>query len=263
MSQVFTLSQGVPAISPQHASPAIIVPVMEAQAESALAQVEAIARDEQVDVIELRIDRLDDALKMDKVVGVVQRALSKAGSLPVIVTFRTLKEGGCTDISPADYSALNKAIIERAAPAYIDVEFNLGAQVVEEVIQQARKFNVAVIVSSHDFNQTSPEPKLVERLEAMRLTQADVIKMAVMPKTPNDVLALMAATATLRHRYPGLPMITMSMGRKGVLSRVCGEFFGSNATFGTLGKASAPGQVAVENLQNILGKLHLLHQPEV
>jgi len=261
MSQVLPPSQAVTAISSQRATPAIIVPVMEAQAENVLDQVIAIAQHDQVDVIELRIDRLEDALNIDTVVSVVQQAISKAGELPVIVTFRTLKEGGCADISPADYSVLNKAIIERAAPAYIDVEFNLGPQVVEEVIQQARKYNVAVIVSSHDFNQTSHETELVERLEAMRLTQADVIKMAVMPETPRDVLMLMSATATLRHRYPTLPMITMSMGKTGVLSRVCGEFFGSNATFGTLGKASAPGQVAVESLQDVLEKLHLLHQP--
>lgn len=263
MSQVLSSSQDVPAISPQRNTPAIIVPVMEAQAEDVLDRVAVITQHDQVDVIELRIDRLHDALDTDKVVGVVQQALSVVGAIPVIVTFRTLKEGGCTDISPADYSTLNKAIIERAAPAYIDVEYNLGDQVVEEIIQLAREYNVAVIVSSHDFDQTSPETELVGRLEAMRSTQADVIKMAVMPATTHDVLALMAATATFRSRYPELPIITMSMGKTGVLSRVCGEFFGSNATFGTLGQASAPGQVAVDNLQDILEKLHLLHQPEV
>lgn len=45
--------------------------------------------------------------------------------------------------------------------------------------------------------------------------------------------------------YADRPIITMSMAGTGVISRLCGEVFGSALTFGAAGKASAPGQMGV------------------
>ena len=42
----------------------------------------------------------------------------------------------------------------------------------------------------------------------------------------------------------------------GVISRLCGEVFGSALTFGAAGKASAPGQMGVEDLKTVLALLH-------
>ena len=53
----------------------------------------------------------------------------------------------------------------------------------------------------------------------------------------------------------GLPVITMSMGDYGKVSRVAGKSFGSAMTFGCLGKASAPGQINVDDLRAILNIL--------
>ena len=44
----------------------------------------------------------------------------------------------------------------------------------------------------------------------------------------------------------------MSMGRLGVISRVAGELTGSAMTFATNGKASAPGQIPIEEMRQIL-----------
>ena len=48
----------------------------------------------------------------------------------------------------------------------------------------------------------------------------------------------------------------MSMSNLGVVSRVCGEIFGSAITFGTVGEASAPGQIPVTSLKEILDLFH-------
>ena len=53
------------------------------------------------------------------------------------------------------------------------------------------------------------------------------------------------------------PLITMSMGPVGMISRLCGEVFGSALTFGSVGKASAPGQV---NANDLAGVLKLIHE---
>jgi len=94
-------------------------------------------------------------------------------------------------------------------------------------------------------------------LEQIRESGADVVKLAVMPQNMWDVLHLLEETNRFHENHPDHPLITMSMGVKGGISRVAGEFFGSCVTFGAGGQASAPGQLPVKQLEEIL---HILHQ---
>jgi len=48
----------------------------------------------------------------------------------------------------------------------------------------------------------------------------------------------------------------MSMAGTGVISRLAGEAFGSALTFGAATKASAPGQIPVNELKQVLDILH-------
>ncbi|MBK4329426.1 type I 3-dehydroquinate dehydratase, partial [Enterobacter hormaechei] len=50
-------------------------------------------------------------------------------------------------------------------------------------------------------------------------------------------------------------LITMSMGKSGGVSRVTGRLFGSAMTFGTVGQASAPGQIAIAKLREVMDTL--------
>ena len=52
------------------------------------------------------------------------------------------------------------------------------------------------------------------------------------------------------------PIITMSMGKLGLISRLCGEVFGSALTFGCAGQASAPGQIDAKELKAVLEITH-------
>ena len=46
------------------------------------------------------------------------------------------------------------------------------------------------------------------------------------------------------------------MGGTGLISRLCGEVFGSALTFGAVGKVSAPGQINAEDLRSVLNLIH-------
>ena len=81
---------------------------------------------------------------------------------------------------------------------------------------------------------------------------ADIPKMAVMPTCKQDVLTLLSATLEMSEKYADRPIITMSMAGTGVVSRLTGETFGSALTFGAASKASAPGQVGVHELKQVL-----------
>ena len=82
-------------------------------------------------------------------------------------------------------------------------------------------------------------------------TGADVLKVAVMPKKAKDVLRLMSVTEEKNRQFPS-PLVTMAMGDLGRLSRVSGRITGSVLTFGIVGDASAPGQLPVEELREML-----------
>ena len=77
-----------------------------------------------------------------------------------------------------------------------------------------------------------------------------------MPQSKADVLTLLSATEEMATNFADRPIITMSMAATGLISRLCGEVFGSAATFGAVGKASAPGQMNAKDLETILSLLH-------
>ena len=64
---------------------------------------------------------------------------------------------------------------------------------------------------------------MVSRMVAMQQAGADLPKLAVMPQSRADVLELLAATAEMTDHHPETPVITMSMGALGAVSRLCGS----------------------------------------
>ena len=96
----------------------------------------------------------------------------------------------------------------------------------------------------------------MRRLCMMQDYGADIPKMAVMPRNKQDVLTLLSATLEMSEQFADRPIITMSMAGTGVVSRLTGETFGSALTFGAATKASAPGQINVNELERVLDIIH-------
>lgn len=86
---------------------------------------------------------------------------------------------------------------------------------------------------------------------------ADIGKLAVTPNNERDVLRLMELTRRA-NAFVSMPIITMSMGDLGKISRLAGGTTGSVMTFGSLSNASAPGQLPVKALKQII---QLLNEP--
>ena len=107
-----------------------------------------------------------------------------------------------------------------------------------------------------NWNSTAYTARLTRLCDAIQDMNADIPKIAVMPQNKKDVLTLLAATEEMTTNYADRPIITMSMAGTGVISRLCGEVFGSSMTFGAAKKASVPGQMGVNDLNTVLGLLH-------
>lgn len=236
-------------------APKIIVPIVGVTKEDILNEAKTF-NSIPVDVVEWRVDWFEHVFEFDKVEDVLKELRTVLGNIPLLLTFRTKKEGGEKAIDTKDYKELNLRAAKTGYVDFIDVEIFTGDDVVREIIDGAHAAGVRVIASNHDFFKTPAKSDIIYRLRKMQDMGADIPKIAVMPQSRRDVLTLLSATEEMITDYADRPIITMSMAGTGVISRLCGEVFGSSMTFGAAKKASAPGQMGVNDLNTVLDLLH-------
>ena len=118
---------------------------------------------------------------------------------------------------------------------------------------------VVVVGSYHNFDSTPEDAELAGRMRIIDESGVDIPKMAVMPADRMDVMRLMMFTLQMTEQI-AKPLITMSMSRIGSISRISGEAFGSAVTFGSIGQESAPGQLPVNKLEEMLDMIHQNYQ---
>ena len=116
-----------------------------------------------------------------------------------------------------------------------------GVGLVGDIVHMYRTYDYKTQVLAASIRNTK---HIIECVEM----GADVAKIAVMPQSREDVMTLMEATMEADHSLD-IPVVTMSMGRLGVLSRLAGTLTGSAMTFASVGEASAPGQIPIEQMR--------------
>lgn len=235
----------------------ICVPIVGPTVEDILSQVQEAVQ-AKVDLIELRPDmwmkgsHLPEEEYIPTIVNLVEDLHYRYKKMPILFTWRTLAEGGDTSLTNENYCNLLQAIVDQNLVDAVDVELFTYTDTIGQIIKQAHHQNIQTVMSYHNFQSTSKLETLHSYAERMISAGASVIKFALMPTTSDDVLSVLQFTKELTERYPQLPRITMSMGELGQMTRTCGNVFGNCLTFGTLGQASAPGQVDVNLLQQLL-----------
>lgn len=236
--------------------PKVILPIVE-RTEAAILEKAAAFSTLCADCVEWRVDLFEAAADP----GAVVRCLAKLRVLLreklLLVTLRTKEEGGSILVSHEGYLRFLHTILDTDCADLIDIEFFTAGTDLPALVQDAHTAGVKVVCSSHDFHKTPPKAELVSRMVAMQQAGADLPKLAVMPQSRADVLELLAATAEMTDHHPETPVITMSMGALGAVSRLCGETFGSAMTFANPGTASAPGQVGLDVVNAVLDSLRL------
>lgn len=208
------------------------------------------------DIVEWRVDYYKNVEDVNAVRNILEKIRSILPNKPILFTFRTKKEGGERDITVEYYVKLNCEVCKTKQIDLVDVELFTGNDFASEIVETAHSNGIKVVMSNHDFFKTPSKEEIVSRLINMMELNADIPKIAVMPQNEADVLTLLCATNEMKERYSDQPIITMSMSSIGVISRLCGETFGSVLTFGAAKKASAPGQIGIEDLNRILEILH-------
>lgn len=261
--------------------PKICVPIVGTAKKEILEQAAAL-RTVLADMAEWRIDWFENVYDFEALSDVLKELRAVLGDLPLLMTFRTSGEGGEKAIAPEAYAELNIRAARTGLIDLVDVELftgggidpedvgrasengpgqaytaqSAGNGIVRRIIREAHAANVFVVASSHDFDRTPDKEELIRRLRMMQELDADILKVAVMPRCRKDVLTLLAATEEMTSVYADRPVVTMSMTGAGVISRLCGEVFGSAITFGAAGRTSAPGQMDARDLRTALELIH-------
>ena len=228
-----------------------IVPITAKTKQQALEQAKIIAENPHADMAEFRIDLLDFASDTKAVIKLGKELNQVLRNKPLIATIRTANEGGQLKISDADYESTYTEYLKQPFMQFLDIEMFRDQARVEKLTQRAHQKNVLVIMSNHDFDKTPTQQDIEQRLLKQDQMGADILKIAVMPKSKQDVLTLMNATLNVSQKSKK-PLLTMSMGRLGTISRIATANMGGSMSFGMIGEASAPGQIDVAQLKQFL-----------
>jgi len=197
-----------------------------------------------IDVLEIRVDLFQDLDKEHIQENIQQR--QKTG-IPLILTVRTDSQEGAEPHNgiSEDFKC---QIFENCISLIDAVDIELTSPILSKVIALARKHQKTIIISSHNFNTTPQKDVLESILTQAKEKKADIIKIAAMAHSLDDVRML--AAFTIRHRDEEI--ITMSLGEKGAISRLAFPAMGTLLTYSYIGKPSAPGQIPLKTLQEHL-----------
>jgi 3-dehydroquinate dehydratase-1 len=203
------------------------------------------------DVIEWRVDYFEGIGDIAAVLETARALRAAVGDAPIIFTRRSMREGGePIGIGDAEVVRLYDAVGASRLVDFVDFEMGNDPVHVRAVRDSAREQQTRLILSYHNFAYTPGADFLVQRfLEAERLG-ADVAKVAAMPRDRADVLTLLAATNEANGKSR-IPLISMSMGPLGAVTRMIGGAFGSSLSFAVGEGSSAPGQMPIADLKAV------------
>lgn len=233
--------------------PEICIPITDATREGILSRAEDFAR-LSAELVEWRVDYFNG--EENEVAGIVSELKQVLKDKKLIVTLRTVHEGGEANGSRFLYEKLLCDVVLCGGADYVDVEIHRDFQLVQKVIQAAKGTNTKIIGSYHNFDGTPTLETLISILEEAKRDGADVGKLACMPSEDADVSRLLAATEQMKEKHPEFPLITMSMGEIGKVTRLYGGLYGSCVSFGCVGSSSAPGQIELSVMKEVFDKIY-------
>jgi 3-dehydroquinate dehydratase/shikimate dehydrogenase len=203
----------------------ICVSLTEKTTDSLLARMAELEKG--VDLFEIRGDFVQD-LDLLKLI--------RLRSKPILFTCRAASEGGhFTEGEEKRRRILLEAM--RRGFDFVDVEHK--SSFLDIMLE---KTGHGLVVSFHDFEKTPQDLRTL--YEDMRGQGADVVKLAFVPKTMEDVGRLVRLSADV-FREGATPVVGIAMGPMGLVTRLTGGRYGAPFTFASshAGKEAGPGQL--------------------
>jgi len=204
------------------------------------------------DVLEIRLDLLGirDSGLAAETIGKIK---AETG-LPLILTNRSRAEGGKWEGSEEERIGILKELLasfpRESGVDAVDIELSAGEKERKELISTAKKQGKTVIVSFHDFSKTPSFQEMEKIIEGAFRTGADIVKLAVMPGSMQDVLDLLRLTLNTREAKG--PVCTIAMGKLGKHTRVIAPLYGSVLSYASVESSAAPGQLQANEVKKMM-----------
>lgn len=175
----------------------------------------------------------------------------------LIYTYRSHLEGGVFQTSDAIREVGIQTAIESNLVDYIDVELDSDNAFLGRIISDLKSNKTQWIVSHHNFDKTPSAEEIENIYASMENSGGDVLKLAVMPHSPEDIRHLMKATLT-HNESTEKPMIAIAMGVFGGITRIATELCGGSLTYAAGIGRTAPGQLSLEEITDLRKRMALI-----
>jgi len=192
------------------------------------------------DMLELRLDVMESFCVEDMI---------REAAKPVIVTYRSKKEGGS---GSADYETIAHYLwnaVEKGADL-VDLEYRMPLKLRRGFLEGQGSFGV--IISTHLLDGTPSRKKLEAIFRERAATGADIVKIVTWAGAPEDNLRVLGLIPMAQK--VGVKIIALCMGPMGRICRIASPLLGGYLTFASLeeGQESADGQMPVIQMNRIL-----------
>jgi 3-dehydroquinate dehydratase type I len=193
------------------------------------------------DLLEVRLD-LMGSFDIPGIVNAAER--------PVLMTYRSLKEGGNGNDPPEAVAGHLISAIESGAD-FVDVELSMPKDLRDGIIAIGRESKI--IVSTHVTTWTPSRQELIKVFLDSIAAGGDIIKIVTMARSWEDNLRVLELVE--RAKNDGVKIISFCMGPLGMMSRVFSVLMGGYLTFASLGQGqeSANGQIPIDKMREITG----------
>jgi len=191
------------------------------------------------DYIEIRLD----FLKMEQVpiaLEIIKKDLNR-----IVCTLRPKTEGGKFSGTEKERISIIKLIAEYN-PFLLDIEYNTLKKN-KELLKYLKTTKTKLLVSWHDFKKTPKSIELKNQINQMSKFSSNV-KIVSTAKSTEDATRMLE----LYNKKGKNNLISFAMGDAGRISRILCLYLGSPYTYVSLGKAVAPGQFSVDEVNKII-----------
>lgn len=216
-------------------------------------------------MIELRFDYISDIQKITKdfVFNLINRIQPR---IPVICTLRDFSEGGQVKVDVNERLQIIKLLIE-SEPKYLDIEISTDVGILSEINRLALHNKVGLLYSFHDFEKTPTYGEAIKILEDslkklknellidQEIIEKSIFKLIFTAQSFKDNLVPLQLCKTKSSKK--LRLISFCMGDLGLFSRILCKFSGSILTYCSFEEKTAPGQINIAKLREILNLLNL------
>ncbi len=181
----------------------------------------------------LKIEQIPNALE------IIKKDLNK-----IVCTLRPKTEGGKFLGNEKERIAIIKLIAEYN-PFLLDIEFNTLKKN-STLVKYLKSTKTNLLVSWHDFKKTPNSTELKKKINQMSKFSSNV-KIVSTAKSTDDSTRMLE----LYSKKGKNNLISFAMGDFGRISRILCLYLGSPYTYVSLGKAIAPGQFSVDEVNKI------------